>query len=677
MANISYLQLYLDTDYLLPVVVGADGNLVKFQDKQGESRLWLFFQKSSGREVYESGASHKANYEARIQGSLGDFWKHVDAGDKVEGEPFCYEELLELAGLLDTLRNWCRPMLGTPTPQVVLNFAATIGVKARLTLVEYLQKKGFAIRSYSIEINELMAEKVAHDHYTMGRTFGDQLLVLQSTGDMLLLSTMTWCGDIFLQCDKPAELTKQCDDLRTTLATMVVKKMESYYNRLQPHEIPYEISYQTQFADEWLKCRTGDVICVRGFHYSSSPGKVSPPQYIDARQLDYHVEDSGREIINQVKHYYSENLGKANHLHTILVGDMFLNEIFCQNCVEATESQKKFTFFNDNALQEAMGRYYFIYADLEESVSELEKRYLTKETERQRIRAYVMNAQMLGSLRSDIAASKRAVECAIEGVRNNTKELQQLWTALMSESRFEEARKCIAHMSTDDLTVAHNQLMQTLARVEASSSLFTDLKHGQQHVKDIVAYIEGESEQLKKLDDEAKGLELLPTELLKCTQHYEEMYPVYLDLKKNFSSEPSLAGKRRIREQMVKVTMEQPPQVEVEVVNIDIVCEVNLKGGLFSRKKAESLKIIVQVKDGGSLPFTCVLIVSSQNQPKLNRNGWNADLEKGGQQWSHTISASEISTDEDGYCVVQIFPDEANAHLKKCINYDKKRIKVK
>ena len=46
MASTSYLQLYLDTDYMLPIAVGVDGNLVKYQPDD-ERRLWLYFKKSN------------------------------------------------------------------------------------------------------------------------------------------------------------------------------------------------------------------------------------------------------------------------------------------------------------------------------------------------------------------------------------------------------------------------------------------------------------------------------------------------------------------------------------------------------------------------------------------------------------------------------------------------------
>lgn len=686
MANISYLQLYLDTDYLLPVVVGADGNLVKYQNKEGESRLWLYFQRVAGRDVYESGATFKANYGAKQTGTLGDFWNHLETDDKVEGEPYGYVELLELGGLLDALRNWCRPMLGTATPQVVLNFATTIGVKARMAFVDYLQKKGFTIRSYSTEINDLLAEKVVNDHSsTMERNFGDQLLILQSTGNLLLLSTMTWCGDIFLQGDKPTEIKKEGDDFKdTTLATMVVEKMESQKHKLLPEEKPGEIVYQTQFAKTWSQTRINDIIWVNGFHYSRSKSIVYPPIQIDGKQYDLLVEANERETIQKVERYYAETIKatKANHLHTILVGELFTDEKFCQNCIKVTESPGKCTFFNDNALQEAMGRYYFNYAAVEEPIGELEKRYLTKGMERERIRKYVKNAKTLGSLRIDIATCQKDVENAIDGLKSRSVELERSWEAYMKESKFEEAKKCLAGMSTDDhLTAALNQLMQTLGRLEANTSLITELKQmNQQHVKDIVVYVEQGRDRLTKLKNDAKELEQKPNELRDRTRHYEDVYPQYLEKKKALNRETSLGGKRRVLKEITdgELTMEPLPQVDVETVTVGLTCELQTKkSGFLGLKKETILNVSLHVADGKSLPFLCVLVISDRNQIRLTREYWNADIAKGSTTWNETIPVSDLPASSNGSYVVQLFPGEANSHLTESIYCEKKNIKVK
>lgn len=681
MANTSYLQLYLDTDYMLPVVVGVDGNLVKFQDQQGDSRLWLYFSKVGGRDVYQTGSAEKANYEAKIEGFYGDFWEHLETEDNVGNEPFRYIELLEVAGLLNTLRGWCKPVLGTPTPTVVLNFATTVGIKARRVFVDYLTKKGFNIRSYSIEINDLVSEKVSYDHRsTMHCTFGDQIMIMQSTGDKILLSTMTWCGNQFMQGEKPVQLQKQGDDFKkTALAKMVVEKMEQYNNLLNQSEMNAEIAFQTQFANEWLKNRDGDSIRVKGFYYSSDPSQIFPSIQIDANQLDLLVEANSRETTNQVAKFYRENIVN-NHLHTIFLGDVFWDELFLKNCIDVTSSPNKYTFFNDNALQEALGRYYYIYNNVEEPIEELERRYLTLEQERERIRKYVKNAETLGSLRIAIENSDKEVSAAIAGMKSRTSKIEDTWTEFMKTSKFDDAENVLDSMSSDaDLTLAQSHLFDVLSKIEVNMSLLTDLKQmNEVHVKEIVENIERGYDKLQKLQKEVKNLEIRPRELRERTQHYRDNYSEYKRFKKQIEGCQTKGGLRRILAEMegLDLTMEPLPEIQDEVVEAEFTCQLETKrSGLFGIKKEHFLKVAIQVKDGAVLPFPCVVMIYNSQKLSLDRHAWCDDLNKGDSHWEKTIPVTELPQSDIFY--VHLFPDEVNAPRRNEIYCETKLISIK
>ena len=679
MANTSYLQLYLDTDYILPIAVGADGNVVKYQNQQGENQLWLYFSKISSRDVYETGASMKANFEANQNGFYGDFWNNLEKGGNVGNDPFPYIELLEIAGLLEALRKWCKPILGTVTPTVVLNFASTIGIVARRQFIDYLAKKGFSVRSYSIEMNNLVAEKVLYDHrLTKHFTFGDQLLILQSTGSDILLSTMTWCGDRFLQGEKSTSLPKQGDDFKKrALAEMVVERMEQFNNMLSPSEISSEISFQTQFADKWLKCREGDSIRIKDFYYSSDPEQIYPSIQIDANQLDQLVKANSRDTTDKIKEYHDDNIVN-NHQYTIFFGDVFKDEQFLTECIEITSSKNKFTYFNENALQEAMGRYYYAYGDMKEPVEELERRYLTMEQERERIRKYVKNAETLGSLRMAIDKSEQTVSKAIDNLKSHTSSIEDTWTVLMKDSKFDEAEKKLKEMSTDDvLTAALSELVDTLATIEDNTSLLTDLKQlNEIHVQEIVHNIEQGFERLQQLQAAAKGLENRPNELRERTQHYRDVYGTYLEFKHRLDKEQSIGGKRRVLEEMkdLDLTMEPQPEVNIKTVKAEFRCQLEAMGGGLFKKKKYTLKVSFDVTDGDALPFPCVVMIDNSEKGVLDRNAWCADLKAGVNHWEKTISTEELP--QGSKYVVQLFPDEENAFKCNAIRCKSKQLKI-
>lgn len=674
------MQLYLDTDYILPIAVGADGNVVKYHSNQGECRLWLYFSKTTGLDRYTSGSAEKANYEAKREGYYGDFWNNLKEGGNVGREPFPYIELLEVGGLLNELRNWCKPVLGTATPAVVLNFATTIEIEARRIFIDYLTKKGFNIRSYSVEMNNLVAEKVAYDHRsTWNIAFGDQLMVLQSTGKKILLATMTWCGNQFMQGEKPDELEKQGDDFKkAALAEMVVKKMEQYYNMLNPSDMPSEIAYQTQFAEDWLKSREGDSIRITGFHYSNDPAQPYPSIQIDAHQLDLLVKANGSDTTKKIAKYHEYNIVN-NHLHTIFFGDVFNDESFLQQCIDVTSSKNKFTFFNDNALQEAMGRYYYSYGDLTEPVNELEKRYLTMEQERERIRKYVKNAEKLGSLRTAIENSGKAVSNAIANLKSRTASIEDSWTDFMKVSKFDEAEKVLGAMASDAaLTSALGELFDAVSSVEASTSLLTDLKQlNEVHVREIVEGIEKGFERLLQLQKEAKGLEVRPEELRELTQHYRNEYSTYKKYKQQFQECQTTGAMRRVLAEMEgqDLTMEPLPEIQDETTEAEFTCQVETKrSGLFGMKKEHSVKVELQVKDEAGLPFPCVVMIANSQKVSLDRNAWCADLHKGDTHWEKVIPVSDLP--QGNKFVAHLFPNEDNAFKRNNIYCESKQIKI-
>ena len=680
MAHNNYLQLYLDTDYILPIAVGVDGNLVKYVNNEGECQLWLYFSKSASSDAYESGSAQKSNFEAGFSIIFGKKKKKISNGETVASEPFGYIDLLEVSGLLGYLRDWCKAVLGTPTPFVVLNFATTIGVKARREFVDYLTKKDFNVHSYSIEINNLIAEKIVHDHRTtMQCSFGDQLLILQSTGRVLLLSTLTWCGDSFQQGEKAVDLPTKGDDfLKTAMATMVVEKAERRYNMLNATEISAEIAYQEQFTSKWLTQREGDDIIITGFHYSRNPRKIYTSFSVSASQLGLLVEQDSHTTIERIANYYRQHIVN-HHLHTVFLGDMFRNEQFVRNCAEVTSSIGKYTFMNGNALQEAMGRYYFSYGNAVEPIEELEQRYLTLEQERERIRKYVRNAETLGGLRNTIEDSFAEMRTAIDNVKSRTKRIEDSWTAYMQQSKFDAAEAILSEMSSDDaLTRAKSRLHDSLVKIEANKSLLEDLKQlNEIHVKEIVEEILKGYKQLQQLQKEAKDLEIRPKELKDRTQHYREAYGTYLEIKRRLDKEQSMGGKKRVLEELKDkdLTMEPLPEVNVKPVNAEFICSIESSGGGLFKKKKYSLNVTLQVKDGDVLPFPCVIMIANSNKVTLDRNDWCADVNAGESQWSNTISIDELPKGDK--FVVHLFPDEKNSFKRTSLYCESKQVKIK
>lgn len=627
-----YLQLYLDTDFIIPIGVGDSGHFTKFSNAQGSRRLWLFFSHSSNGAAYASSETNKACFEAGKPGYLGDFWQHVDKNDNVEGEKFKYLDLIHLSSIISELREWSSNMLGTDSPELVLNFSTVIPPKARRNFAEYLRNQfNSKVRSFSIELNDLLASKVQSDYRSMAPEFGDQILLIQSSGQDILMSSMTWCGDKFMQGEAPSKLAKQGSEfLKRELVKMVVDKYNHIHTMLRQEQIQNEYAYQMQFADSWLAKRHGDNnFWVENFHFSSNPTKSYAPIEIDGKYLNTVEQDAIRETINAISKFYKENIVNR-HLHTILVGDIFKEEVFLKNCISVTSSDGKYSVFNDNAVQEALGRYHLLHSNLSEDVNNLQSIYYNKTEERAKIREYVKNAERIGALRDDLSTVLKRLNNSINDIANRNRDLVASWEAYMRRSDFANALEMTNQMSiSDELISAKSEATNCIKQIERDNRMLIELSELDE-VKPIIDRVRHDEEELRQLIDKANSLSNLPEELKAKIQHFQDCYGRYKELRHQFDLEKSLINRKKLVEEMADLTMEELPATEIESVTGRIhVTSTETKGFLgFGAKKQITIKLVIDKP----LPCRGVLIISSKVITAIpeDRYGIYAiDVEKG------------------------------------------------
>lgn len=626
-----YIQLYLDTDFIIPIGVGDSGSINKYIDKQASRRLWLYFSRTSRNGMFDATESNKANFDAGKQGFYGDFWKHVEINDNVPGEPYRYLDLLDLSHIITQLREWSDTTLFTETPEVVLNFSTVIPLKARKAFANYVNEKLGQVRSYSIEMNDLLSAKIVYDYQTLSPAFGDQLLIIQSAGKDILLSIQTWCGDQFMQGDEPLKLEKKGNEfLKEAIAKIVVDYYEQNYHMLLPAEKENEYAYQMQFADTWLQERKGDEdFWVDNFHYSRNPAKQYPPVQIDGKQLNLIEREAIRNTINDIRLFYKDNI-KNNHLHTILVGDIFKEDVFLEACISVTSSNGKYTFFNDNAIQEALGRYNVKYSTYTENISHLERIFMDKANEKERIRKYVHNAEELGSLCNNVNATVSNIKAAVNTVKERNFDLNESWKSLMQQSKFNEASDLIEQMSTsDNLTISKNEAIDVLKKIERNNSLLIELKQLKEVEKIVNAIREGEKE-LRELYKNAEKLRNLPEFLRASVQKFRDLYPRYKELKKQFEVESTLTGRRSIVDEMKDLTMEPMPLLDIDTINGTITVKLVSSGGFLGIGAKKSIDIKLSINK--PLPCRGVLIVSPKVITKIPEGRYGIfciDVDKG------------------------------------------------
>lgn len=656
-----YIQLYLDADFILPIGVGESGDFQKYIDQQASRRLWLYFNKANN--MYESSEANKANFEAGREGFYGDFWHHIGKDDVISGTSYKYIDLLDLSRIISKIREWSNVALLTESPEVVLNFSTVIPLKARKAFANYIQSKLGKVRSYSIEMNDLLASKIAHDHRSMSPSFGDQLFIIQSAGRDILLSVQTWCGGMFMQGDDCVRLEKMGNEyLKYALAKIVVDYYEQTYRRLTPDRKEQEYLYQMQFTEGWLKERKGgDTFWIDNFHYSNNPERTYTSFEVDGKQLDLIERDAIRTTINNISKFYHENIINR-HLHTILIGDVFKEEVFLRDCVSVTSSDGKYTYFNDNATQEALGRYFVKYSTLEENIDDIERKYHDKSNERERIRIYVKNAETLGHLQTKLAEAIESMSEAVNEAKNRNADLLASWESFMKRSRFVQAMEVVDRMTTsDNLFVAKGKYVSIMREVEQCNSLLTELMQ-LEDVQDIVCGIRSAERQLRELFAEADMLANISKELGKKTQKYSDLYGRYQEVKRQFEAEPTLTVRRSLIEEMKELTMEDMPVLDVDPIRGTLVVTSKKAGGFMGFGAKRMVTITLNIEE--PLPCKSVLIVSPAlitSIPKGRYGIYCIDVDKGqhGEVINITEEITALHLDKDAKSLfVKFWPHE-------------------
>ena len=399
---------------------------------------------------------------------------------------------------------------------------------------------------------------------------------------------------------------------------------------LLPEQKEKEYFYQMQFADQWLADRNGDDdFWVDNFHYSTNPTKSYPPVQIDGKQLNLIEKEAIRNTINDIAKFYRDSIVNK-HLYTILVGDVFKEEIFLKDCISVTSSDGKYTYFNDNAIQEAMGRYHVKYSTYKEELQHLERIFMDKANERARIRTYVHNAEILGSLRDGVSSAIGQLKSVVNIVNDRNYELKESWETFMRQSQFDEASEIIEQMSTSDrLSTSKSESLDVLKKIERSNSLLIELKQLKE-VQPIIENIRSGEKELRELIAKAEELNNLPETLTATVQKYKDLYPRYKELKKQFEAELTLIGRRNIVDQMKEITMEAMPVLDIETIKGTIYAKLISKGGFMGIGAKKSINIRLTLEN--PLPCRGVLLISPKVITKIpdSRYGIYAmDVDKG------------------------------------------------
>lgn len=620
-----YLHLFIEVDYIIPVVDDYDGNLIKYNNC-GETRLWLYFYDSPHKSGLDYGRTFKLFYEAERPGYIGDFWGKVENGESYNNgiAQVSYCDLLEHSGILPELRKFYSENTGITSGQIplVLTFSSSIKRSVRKIIINYLSSIGFEILSFSSSIESLCTMKVLSDHKRMKPEFGNKILYFQSSGKNLILSTMVFDGYSFLPTNQKSSIEYEGDRfILRKLVEYIVNKVDENNSFLSSRDRSQEYNFQMQRAEEWYnRLLKESSFTIDDFYYSSDFDKMSPYSCrVDGKYLSSVLENAIVPIINRIQKFKNEVI-KNDLFMTILIGDIFEDKMLHDKIINIVSSIDKVRYFHDFDVQVSMDTYRFIGQNYKENISDFETINRNTDQAIEAISNWVISAERIRLLRDDFAITCDQMETEERTLTREISEMKLKWESEMKQSHFDKADEVLSNSfsSEQSLNILTRKANELFIQKESNSALFDTAKQFE-GAKEMILSIETLDSKLSNSVQQWIDACEMRKVFTEKTNYYRNNYINYQEKLNVFKKETNRQLLERMLKELKELTMEPLPEIFISDMNIRIEAEIVKEGGFFKKKK--KINVRISIESGRELPCGCLLIISPTVLNKVQRNG--------------------------------------------------------
>lgn len=608
------LILFVDHDYLIPVVDGHDGDLVKYASLE-DCRLWLYFYDSPHKSGLDFGRNCKGNYESESPGYFGSFWENVANDVKFASRlaelPYC--ELLEHSGILKILRDFYIESSGADGLKIptVFVFSDTISPEVRKVFLRYMEQRNFSTVSYSVSINDLAVTSLLSTHHSLKPQFGEKIIFLQSSGKDLLMSYTTFDGTHFLAGEKPQIVENSGDSpVKRALVELVVNKVDERNSFLTTITRVKECSYQMQFVDKWLELKSNDVsFVIDDFHYSSDPS-ITYSCKIDCAYLRSVQEDAIMDVLRAIDTYKNKKI-KNDLLQVILFGDAFSDGLFQQKVTSTLGDSRKVLYLSSYDMQEVLHTYMRRHKELKEPLSQFDSIIQLQQQSANSITTWIVSAENIRQLLFDSKELAEAYQRALSILAKKSNEQQSKYKKEMESSRFEGAKATLKLLdeAIADIEQLNKRADKLVAQSEANAQLYllTNQFAGAKMVTDEIQQL---LQSIDQMEQAFRDFLHTRNQQLEAIEFYQANYEKYKELLQKIRKEGSYTLRKKLVEEMSLLTMEPLPEIDVDDFKITLQAEIVKYGSFFSKKK--KLMVTIEIESGKELPCNCLLLVAPE-----------------------------------------------------------------
>lgn len=619
------LILYIDSDFIYPVVASGHGAYEKYEHPdraQRDFRLWLYFEadQAAGRVSWTKRA--RSEFFSGNPACRGSLFSLFGTPRKAEAE-----KLLTDSGLVSDLKAFfsaggTRPETDIPTAYV---FAGNISEAARRDFMAYMQSRSFATVSYSKSLEELAAATLVR-----GPKYGDKLVTYASSGRDLVESSFIFETTAFLLAEKPeVKANLGYNPLREAIVQYVVDKIERNQHFLvSDEERRAEIEYQKQNVDSWLR----DIDL-------SEPASGIPFRY-KGRANEYQVTVESDMLKNEQNRFVENLMQEMNSFRNrvarssenpvsniILIGDMFADEDFRSRVASSVGRGAGVSYLPALDYADVLAAYPVLFPALREKLADFEKVNRGNEDKITKVGQFIEKSEQLRGI--DEEASD-LVRCFGEFTNLLT---DQLDTALagvdrmLAESNFNGAEEALSHAAlpqTDSPLFARERNLGVT--VSQNNSLLSN-----PNAKSISDCIHSSLDEIARwrtsLDEQLNRASALRDEIARLRQ----VYPEYRKLMDEFES-ADVTRKREIVDEIKnrRLTREPLPSTGLTMPFLArIEASVKKSGGFLGFGAKKTLSVAVLTSEGYSTECKTVLLVQDSPLVTIKPANVRATIEIG------------------------------------------------
>ncbi|MDR1723187.1 MAG: hypothetical protein LBR84_04510 [Tannerella sp.] len=355
----SYLVLHFDMEFIVGTVCADNGSSYPINNGN-EDLLWLYFFNNPHQNRISFGKDNKAPFENNEINYYGKFFNIIENEQltfTLRGIPHPMIDLLDCSELLETAKNVYHEKTHNITDSIptLLTFSMSIGDNAKQKTVDYLRKKGFEIKSYTIPLAELTCF-----HSEVSLPNGSTAVFLEATNPTLHLMKMLVSDQYYLVDGSPSSFRgKGVDPRKQALVRYVVNEANKSTGILSNEdEINDECERFISKADEWLNrldAQTRNMpLRIYPISFLKAP-RMMREAFVRSNNID---GDTGyyTQVLKDILEAFMNDNSIENTAEIFLLGDCFNNERI-KTSLEQITDRRHIHFFKNRDIQQILSVY--------------------------------------------------------------------------------------------------------------------------------------------------------------------------------------------------------------------------------------------------------------------------------------------------------------------------------